>query len=136
MKSPLLIRAARVTTALLGLGILVIGVLYLIAPAGIAASFGTDLGGTRAALAVKGVRDIATGVVALAAVATVSNRILGWALLAFALIPVGDASIVLASGGSALSAFAIHGLTAAVMCITALALLRPNLRRRQVENRR
>lgn len=124
MSSRIWTRSARATAALLGLGILVIGLMYLITPDGIAPSFGTDLGATRAALAVKGVRDFATGVVALAAVSTVPNRILGWTLFAFAIIPIGDASIVLASGGDPVSAFAIHGVTAAVMCMTALVLLR------------
>ena len=54
---------------------------------------------------------------------TADRRSLGIALLALAVIPFGDMSIVLGSGGSRLSAFSIHGLTCAVMVVVGLSLI-------------
>ena len=48
------------------------------------------------------------------------RRLVGIALLVYAIIPLGDMSIVLASGGSKSRAFSIHGLTCAVMLVVGL----------------
>jgi len=54
---------------------------------------------------------------------TAEKRSLGIALLALAIIPLGDMSIVLGSGGSKSKAFSIHGLTCAVMLVVGLLLI-------------
>lgn len=110
-------------TGAVGLGIIGIGAGYLAAPRSISAGFGTDVSGTRAILAVKGVRDITSGLVALAAAGTAGPRTLAAVLALFSLIPLGDGGIVLATGGSRATAVGVHGATAAVMLGTAGLLL-------------
>lgn len=120
----------HVTTALAALGAgftLYIGFGYLIAPQANAAEFGVatwprDEGA--AFLAVKGVRDIATGLVVLALLLTGHRRALGWALAAIGFVPLGNAVIVLNSGGTAATALGVHGSTAAAVLLTAVLLLR------------
>ncbi|MGH7366912.1 MAG: DUF4267 domain-containing protein [Candidatus Rokuibacteriota bacterium] len=101
-----------------GLGILIVGVLYLLRPRTMAASFGLPVLPSRDATAwlrLKGIRDLATGVVAGVLIATASSGVLGGALAAFAIIPIGDALTILRANGERMAAFAIHGLTAAIM---------------------
>ena len=89
---------------LTGLFIIYIGLEYLLAPQAAAAGFGVPTWPQRegtAFLAVKGVRDIATGLVVGALLLSGHRRALGWAMLAFAFIPVGDMVIVLSQGGVA-----------------------------------
>ncbi|OKI60748.1 DUF4267 domain-containing protein [Streptomyces sp. MJM1172] len=120
----------HLTTALAALGaafILYIGLSYLMAPQASASQFGVPTwprqDGT-AFLAVKGVRDAASGLVILALLLTGQRRALGWALAALTFVPLGDMVIVLGSGGSAATAYGVHGATAAVVAFTALLLLR------------
>ena len=113
-------------TALIVLAITFIGCFYLIAPERISGSFGlkppaSDLD-TRAWLRLKGVRDLASGMVVLTLLLVAGRHPAGLALLAFALIPLGDMSIVLASGGSKSAAFSIHGLTCATMLVVGFLL--------------
>jgi hypothetical protein len=49
--------------------------------------------------------------------------VLGAFMAAATLIPVGDAAIVLRSGGTRAAAFGIHGVTAVVMAAVGVALL-------------
>ena len=74
-------------------------------------------------LAVKGVRDIASGVVTFVLLATGKPHILGRYLAAASIIPIGDATIVLQRHGSKGTAYGVHGTTAAVMLGTAAILL-------------
>ena len=113
-------------TAVAGLAILVIGVSYLTKPRAMGAAFGLPaLPGTEATswLRVKGVRDSATGIAAFVLLLTASPHTVGWTLLAFCLIPTGDALTVWFSGGSRRTALAIHASTAALMIVGAIALL-------------
>ncbi|MDE9366453.1 DUF4267 domain-containing protein [Luteipulveratus sp. YIM 133132] len=71
---------------------------------------------------VKGVRDVASGLVPIAMVFAAPDA-LGWVLLIEALIPAGDATLVLANHGRRSAAFGIHGVTAAVMIVGAVLLL-------------
>lgn len=73
-------------------------------------------------LQVKGVRDSATGVAAFALLVTAPPDTIAWALLTFSIIPAGDALTVLRSGGSGKAALGIHGYTAALMLVGAVAL--------------
>lgn len=120
----------HLTTALAALGaafIIYVGLSYLIAPQATAADFGIPTWPRQegaAFLAVKGVRDIATGLVILALLLTGHRRALGWATAAIAFVPLGDAVIVLNSGGAAATALGVHGSTAAAVLLTAVLLLR------------
>ncbi|MDF9814571.1 DUF4267 domain-containing protein [Streptomyces sp. SPB162] len=109
-----------------GLFILFIGLRFLLAPQASAAAFGVPTWpreeGT-AFLAVKGVRDIGTGLILFALLLTGHRKALGWAMLAMAFIPVGDMVIVLSHGGPAGTAYGIHGLTAVGVAVTAGLLL-------------
>ncbi|MCY0935137.1 DUF4267 domain-containing protein [Streptomyces sp. H34-S4] len=123
-------KLTHLATALAALGaafILYIGLSYLIAPQANAADFGLPTWPRHegaAFLAVKGVRDIATGLVILALLLSGHRRALGWAMAAIAFAPLGDAVIVLNSGGSAATALGVHGATSAAVVLTAVLLLR------------
>lgn len=117
---------------LIGVAVVLMGVRAFWAPQ---AAVGFGIPGTptqdrafRAWLAVKAVRDLVCGVVVLVLVFPVlvlgdPPHLLGWYLLITAGIPVGDALIVLRSGGSRAAAYGIHGATAAVMLTTSVLLL-------------
>ncbi|MFI1383972.1 DUF4267 domain-containing protein [Embleya sp. NPDC020886] len=113
--------------ALGGLFILYIGLSFLIAPQSSASGFGLpswpEHEGT-AFLAIKGVRDLGTGLVLFALLLTGHRRALGWAMLAMSFIPAGDMVIVLSNEGSTGKALGIHGLTAVLVALTAGLLLR------------
>ncbi|MUL78518.1 DUF4267 domain-containing protein [Mycolicibacterium sp. CBMA 226] len=112
---------------LIGAGIVFIGARFLLAPRVAAAGYGVqpDLSqqNNRAYLSVKGVRDIASGLVVFVLMAAGATHLLGWMLLAATVIPLGDAVIVLSNGGSKSIAWGVHGVTAGVMIITAALLL-------------
>lgn len=126
----------HLTTALTALGaafILYIGLSYLLAPQATAPDFGIPTWPQHdgaAFLAVKGVRDIATGLVVLALLLTGHRRALGWAMAAIAIIPAGDMVIVLTSGGPPATAYGVHGTTALIVAVTATLLLRERAARR------
>ena len=90
-------------SGLLGAGIIVIGVRFLAAPQAAAAAYGitTEQGGPASDpyLAVKGVRDIASGVVAFVLLAAGKPHDLGRYMAAYSLTPIGDATIVLRHNG-------------------------------------
>jgi hypothetical protein len=113
--------------ALVSIAIITIGCFYLFAPQRISGSFGLkppapDLE-TRAWLRLKGTRDIASGFVVLAMMLAADRRLLGMVLLVEALIPFGDMSVILASGGSKSTALSVHGVTCAVMIAAGLFLI-------------
>lgn len=114
--------------SLLAIAIIIIGCFYLLSPQRMTASFGLKSpasdGDTQAWLHLKGVRDIVSGLVVLALMLTTEARTVGIVLLVEALVPFGDMSVVLASGGSKSKAFSVHGLTCAVMLVVGLWLLR------------
>jgi len=113
--------------ALIAVGIIVIGCFYLLSPERISGTFGLKPppsdADTRAWLRPKGIRDVASGLVVLAMMLTVDTRSVGIALLVLAVIPFGDMSIILGSGGSKSRAFSIHGVTCAVMLVVGLLLI-------------
>jgi hypothetical protein len=113
--------------ALIAVAVIVIGCFYLAAPERISGSFGlkppaSDVG-TRAWLRLKGIRDLASGLVVLAMMLTADTRMVGVALLVFAIVPFGDMSIILRSGGRKATAFSVHGITCAVMLVVGLLLI-------------
>jgi uncharacterized protein DUF4267 len=114
-------------SGLLGAGIIVLGARFLVAPQAAAAAYGitTEQGGAASDpyLAVKGVRDIASGVVAFVLLAAGEPRVLGRYMAAASIIPIGDAVIVLRGNGPKATAYGVHGTTATVMLGTAALLL-------------
>src|SRR5215471_15179656 len=92
-----------ILAALIAAAIIVIGCFYLASPERISGTFGlkppaTDAD-TRAWLRPKGIRDVAAGLVVLTMMLVADRRLVGVALLVEAVIPFGDMSIVLGSGG-------------------------------------
>ena len=104
-----------ILAALVAVGIIVIGCFYLVSPQRILGTFGlkppASDADTLAWLRLKGIRDVASGLVLLAMMLTADARTVGIVLLVLAIIPFGDMSIVLGSGGSKSRAFSIHGVT-------------------------
>ena len=113
--------------ALIAVGIIVIGCFYLASPERVLGSFGlrppAPDADTRAWLRLKGIRDVASGLVVLTMMQAADRRSVGLVLLVFAIIPFGDMSNVLGSGGSKSTALSIHGVTCAVMLVVGLLLI-------------
>jgi hypothetical protein len=104
------------------LGIIALGVRFLLTPRRATLDFGVAAGDARALTEIKGVRDITSGVVPLVVWAVAGPVALGWVLVAAAITPVADAVIVLTNGGRPRAALGIHGVTAAVLVAAGLAL--------------
>jgi hypothetical protein len=126
----MLITLASIVSGAIGVGIILIGARFLLAPQVAAAGYGVPVappgapaGGPYPWLYVKGVRDIASGIFIGILFANRAPHLLGAFMAAATLIPVGDAVIVLRSGGTRAAAFGIHGVTAAVMLAAGAALL-------------
>ena len=112
---------------LIAAAIIVIGCFYVISPERMTGSFGlkppASDADTRAWLRLKGIRDVVSGLVVLTMMLTTDTRSVGIALLVEAIVPLGDMSIILGSGGSKSKAFSIHGVTCAVMLVVGLLLI-------------
>ncbi len=123
---------AFIVSGVIGVGIIFIGARFLLAPGGAAAGYGVPVepaaGQTPGHdpypwLYVKGVRDIASGIFIFILLANGAPHLLGAFMAAAGLIPVGDAVIVLRSGGTRAAAYGIHGATAGVILAASAALL-------------
>jgi Domain of unknown function (DUF4267) len=122
---------ATIGSALSGaiaVAIVLMGARYLLDPRPAAAGFGIpgELGATAqgsAWLAVKATRDIAVAIVIAILLVNGAPRLLGALMLAVALIPIADGTIVLRSGGPKAFAFGVHWATAAFMLIVAALLI-------------
>ena len=116
-----------ILAALMAVGIIVIGCFYLVSPERISGTFGlkppASDADTRAWLRPKGIRDVVSGLILLTMMLTADGRVLGIVLLVEAIIPLGDMSIILASGGSKSRALSIHGITCAAMLVVGLWLI-------------
>lgn len=116
-----------VLAGLLAVGIVFIGARFLIAPRVAAAGYGVlpdpSQPSVGAYLSVKGVRDIAMGLVVVVVMVAGTTHLLGCVMLAANIIPLADATIVLRRGGSKSIAWGVHGSTAAVMLATTALLL-------------
>jgi hypothetical protein len=121
-----------IVAGLIGVGIILIGARFLLAPQVAAAGYGVAVGPARGEAAarspypwlyVKGVRDIASGLFIGILLVNHAPHLLGAFMAAASLIPLGDAVIVLRSGGSRATAFGIHGATAALALAASAALL-------------
>jgi hypothetical protein len=113
--------------ALVAVGVVTIGCLYLVSPQRISGQFGLKPPApdpdTRAWLRLKGLRDLACGLLVLTMMLTTDRRSVGITVLVLAIIPFGDMSIILRSGGSKSKAFSIHGVTCAVLLVVGLLLI-------------
>src|SRR5215472_1771638 len=113
--------------ALMAVGSIVIGCFYLVSPERISGTFGlkppASDADTRAWLRLKGIRDAVSGLAVLTMMLTTDTRTVGIVLLVFAIIPFGDMSNILGSGGSKRTAFSVHGITCAVMLVVGLLLI-------------
>ena len=116
-----------ILAALIAVGIMVIGCFYLFSPERISGSFGlkppASDSDTRAWLRLKGIRDTAAGLAVFTLMLTTDSRTVGIILLVFAIIPFGDMSNILVSGGRKATAFSVHGVTCAVMVFAGLWLI-------------
>ena len=116
-----------ILAALLAVGIIVIGCFYLVSPERISGTFGLKPpapdADTRAWLRPKGIRDVAAGLVVLAMMLTADRRLVGIVLLVEAIIPFGDMSNILVSGGRKVTAFSVHGVTCVAMLVVGLVLI-------------
>lgn len=120
-------RIAKVAAWLVAVGIIFIGARFLLAPEVAATGYGIPVaagGDVGAYLAVKGIRDIVSGFIVIALLLAGQRRALAIAMLVFAIIPAGDAVIVIRQGGSLAAAFGIHGVTAIVLLAIGVALIR------------
>jgi hypothetical protein len=116
-----------ILAAIIAVGIMVIGCFYLVSPKRVSGGFGlkppASDADTRAWLRLKGIRDVAAGSAVLTLMLTTDTRTVGIVLLVFAIIPFGDMSNILVSGGSKSKAFSVHGVTCAVMLVVGLLLI-------------
>ena len=120
-------RFTTVLTVLLGLFPLTFGLQFLLDGHGAAAGFGIDPWPTGTAagyFAVKGIRDIVTGLNLLALFALGQRHATGVLMAITAMIPIADMIIVLTHGGTVATALGIHGLTAVIVLFDAWLLLR------------
>lgn len=102
--------------------ILFIGARFLLSPQVAMAGFGVPEDNLRALTNIKGVRDITSGIVPLVVLVVAGHHAFGWALLAAAITPIGDAIIVTTNGGTLRHALSVHGATALVLIVAGLIL--------------
>lgn len=108
--------------------VILMGARYLFDPQPAADGFGIPRGSGETApgpawLAVKATRDIAIGIVIAILLVNGATRLLGWLMLAVALIPIADGTIVLRSGGKRAIAYGVHWTTAALMLVVSALLI-------------
>ena len=116
-----------ILAALISAAIIVIGCFYVASPERVLGSFGlkppSSDADTRAWLRLKGIRDVAVGLAVLTLMLATDSRTVGIVFLVFAIIPFGDMSNIVVSGGRKATAFSVHGVTCAVMLFAGLLLI-------------
>ena len=118
---------ARWLAAFGGAFIVYIGLSYLIAPSSIVTGFGFPRwpdGDADGFYAIKGTRDLVSGLVVFALLAAREHRALAIVLAVVSSIPFGDAINVLAHDGSVVTALGVHTATAIYVFVTAGLLYR------------
>ena len=112
-------------TILIALGIIFIGVRFILEPTTAAADFGISFSNANdlAFGRIKGIRDIFSGLALLSLLFLRMRRATAWVFTMAIIIPVSDFLTVLATNGpSDISHLLIHGLTATYMIITSFLL--------------
>jgi Domain of unknown function (DUF4267) len=114
-------------TLLIAVGIIFVGVRFIVDPAAGAAGFGIPFGsvGDLAFGRIKGIRDIFSGVALLPFLIQRWRRATAWVFTCAIIVPATDCLIVLATNGPAdISHLLVHGLTAVYMGVTSFLLFR------------
>jgi hypothetical protein len=113
-------------TALVAVGIIILGIRFMLAPNAGAEGFGIPLAHTKAAIAygwIKGIRDVFSGIVVLIFLICGQPRATAFAFGAAIIIPVSDCLTILAvNGPQDVTHLLIHGVTAIYMIITTIFL--------------
>lgn len=113
-------------SGLIAFAIVVIGARFFVAPHAGAAGYGMAVGSGQtdgAFLSVKGIRDIASGLLTVVVMLNRSAPLLGWFMVTATIIPITDMAIVLRHGGPKAVAFGVHGAAAFLMLMTGGLLL-------------
>ena len=117
-------------TALVAVGIILLGLRFMLAPAAGAYGFGIPLPATGGAIAygyIKGIRDVYSGVVVLIFLLLRKPRATAIAFGAAIIIPVSDFFTVLSvNGAKDVQHLLIHGITAVYMIVTSIFLFKAN----------
>lgn len=122
----MLVHIADVIGGLLGVGIVAVGIRFILKPQAAAAGYGVSAPpnpGVNAYLAVKGGRDITFGLVTLGLLFAAPAHIFGLLLILESAAAIADAVIVFANKGKPAVALGVHGLTAAFMIVAGILLL-------------
>lgn len=122
----MIVHVADVIAGLIGVGIIAIGIRFILQPQAAAAGYGVSAPpnpGVYAYLCVKGNRDIGAGLATLGVLFAASSHVLGLILILQAVMPIADAVIVFANKGKPAVALGVHGLTAAFMVVAGILLL-------------
>lgn len=114
--------AALIVALIACAAIIAIGTRFLLAPRQATLAYGVAADNLRALTEIKGVRDITSGAVLLVVWAAAGRTALGWALIAAAITPTGDAMIVLTNGGKLSTALGVHWVTAGLLVAAGLVL--------------
>lgn len=111
---------------LLAAAIIALGANFIAHPHAGAAGYGVQVISTdaNAFLSAKGLRDIASGLVLVSLVAFASRRTVALFTLTMAVIPLGDAAIVAATGGAPAYAVPMHAITGLLMLGLAALMFR------------
>ena len=115
-------------TAIVAVGIIFLGLRFMLAPNAGAEGFGIPLQHTKEAMAygcIKGIRDIFSGIVVLVFIITQKPRATAIAFGAAIIIPVSDCLTVLAvNGAKDVTHLLIHGVTSVYMIVTTIFLFK------------
>ena len=114
--------AALLVGLIASAGIIVLGIRFVLQPRQATLDFGIPADSLRGLTEIKAARDVTSGVVLLVVWAAAGRTALGWAMVAAAITPVADASIVVTNGGKLSKALGIHGLTAGLLIAAGLVL--------------
>ncbi|MCL7987299.1 DUF4267 domain-containing protein [Sphingobacterium sp. lm-10] len=110
---------------MIALGILFIGIRFIIEPEIGAAGYGIPFSKVDDTVygQIKGIRDVASGLILLPMLFLRMRKAIAWVFSIASIIPTGDFLIILFHKGvSDLSHLLIHGITAAVMMLTGMLL--------------
>jgi hypothetical protein len=112
-----------VVAVVVGVGIIVVGIRFIVVPQKAASGYGMASDPANRYLLVKGVRDIGSGLIALMLVVAGIPAIIGWYLVVASVMPIGDAVIVGRTEGFSRVALSVHVTTAVVMLAAGVALI-------------
>jgi Domain of unknown function (DUF4267) len=112
-------------SAAIALTVVLNGAYFFIAPYPAAEGFGVTVvrGRWNAYPLVKAIRDIGASIFIAILILSRSTQLLGFFLLTATIIPLTDAVTVLKHGGTKITVFGIHGVTASIILITSALLL-------------